>query len=132
MKRVTLLKFRLNRSKRGIAGVAVSAKIRRAVNDIAETKAKPYAVAASPRDTGAYAGSWAVHDVTVHGIPKGWPMTRAGARLSNSDPAAKVIEVGSARRTQSGEIVATPAHRVLQRTLQHLDATSSHRRRGDR
>lgn len=132
MTRVTLVKFRLNRTKRGIAGVAVSPQIRRAVNDLAETKAKPYAVAVSPTDSGAYAGSWGVDDVTVHGIPKRFPMTRAGARLVNSDPAAKVIEVGSAWRTKTGAIVATPAHGVLRRILEHLNATSGPRRGGRR
>lgn len=130
--RVTLLRFRLNRSKRGIAGVAVSPKVRAALHHIAETKAKPFAVAASPEDSGTYAGSWRVHDVTVRGIPREWPMTRAGVDLVNHDPGATAIEVGTARRTRDGGIVATPANWVLRKTLQHLQATSGVTRGGRR
>lgn len=128
MARVVFVKFKMNRSKTGIAGVAVSPKVRHACRRIAEDKAKPYAVAIAPKKTGAYAGAFTVQDVTVHGIPKQYPMTRGGARLANTDPAATVIEVGSARELPGGGLALTPAHFVLRKTLQQLHVTSAYRR----
>ncbi|MER7331666.1 MULTISPECIES: hypothetical protein [unclassified Micromonospora] len=131
-RRVTLLKFKLNKSRTGIKGLAVDPRLQAACRDIAETRARPYAMAASPEESGSYAASFQVEDIKVHGIPKRWPMTHAGAALVNRDSGATAIEVGSARRTQSGEIVATPANWVLRRTLEHLDALSGRRRRQQR
>ncbi|MEU0078565.1 hypothetical protein ABZY58_11765 [Micromonospora tulbaghiae] len=94
---------------------------------LAEHKAKPYAVSIAPRATGTYAGAFVVQRITVHGIPAEWPMTRRGAQLTNTDKAAKFIEIGGAVTTAAGT-QPTPAHHTLRRTLEYLDATSVFKR----
>lgn len=129
---VQLIKFRMNRSRAGIGGVALSKPVKNAVRAVAEGKAKPHAVSISPDVTGAYKGSWSVDEVVVRGITKKWPMDRVAANLVNNDPAATVIEVGYAKVTD-GRVVSVSGHRVAGKTLEHLDATSDFRRpRGGR
>lgn len=127
MIQVVFVRFKLNRTRRGIAGVAVSEKLQRACVHIAETKAKPHAVSIAPERSGTYQSSFSVQQVTVHGIPADWPMTRKGAQLTNSSAAAKFIEIGGQVQTPTGP-KPTPARHVLRRTLEYLDATSTHRR----
>ncbi|MER7167033.1 hypothetical protein ABT336_13325 [Micromonospora sp. NPDC000207] len=125
MVQVVFTRFKLNRSARGFAGIALSPKIRDAVHDVVERTARPYAVGISPSATGTYRRSWQVDDVIVPGaeLNQKWPLTRVGTRLVNKDPSAKFIEIGGAVRV-GGQVKPTPARHVLGRTLDHLDALS--------
>jgi hypothetical protein len=91
----------------GIAGVAVSSRVRDACRNIAERKAKPYAISISPIDTGEYIRSFKVLDqhTTIHGL------RRVAARLYNTSPHAAIVEWGNAR---------APARHVLTETIDHL------------
>lgn len=113
MATVVLTRFKMNR--KGIAAIAVGREIRAAVHDVAENKAKPYAISISPRSRAKhkhYADSFEVDDtiVTHIGAP---PMVRAASRLVNTTRQAIIVEVGADK---------TPAHRVLGRTLDFLAA----------
>jgi len=121
---VRLVKFVLDRKlPRGIPAVAVSRKVGKIVRDVAVTKALPYAKSIAPRQTGAYAGSFGVRRTLVHDLTKLWPMTRVAAQVFNNDPAAIVIEKGSAR-VDGDRVVAVSGDRVLGRTLAHLHASA--------
>jgi hypothetical protein len=111
------VRFVLNR--KGIAACAVGPELKQAVHDIAEHRAKPFAEAISEqfRDTGEYAESFTVNDTVTAEITRRWPMLRAAAELANTSGHALIVEVGTAATNGAG-------HRVLRKTLQHLDATS--------
>lgn len=122
--KVTLTRFRLNR--KGIAAIAVSRQVKAAVHDEAEN-AKLYAVAISPRSRRRhqhYADSFQIEDELMHGFPPQWPMTRAVSRLANTSPQSIAVEVGTARVDEQGRTITTPAHRVLEQTLEYLSAVA--------
>jgi hypothetical protein len=113
MAKVVLTRFNLNR--KGIAAIAVSREVRAAVHDVAENKAKPFAISISPRSRARhkhYADSFHVEDTIVADIGAP-PMARVASRLVNTAPQAIIVEKGADR---------TPAHRVLGRTLEQLAA----------
>lgn len=67
-------------------------------------RAKVYAQATAPRETGQFATSFTTHVVARGGAHR----DRAEAVLANTDPAGLAIELGTRR---------TPAHRTLRKAL---------------
>lgn len=100
-----------NMDRKGIAKVAMGPELAAAVINLAETKAKPFAVSISPRSNRAhqhYADSFTV----VPGTETIAAMKRVAARLINTAPHAAAVEWGN-EKTPNG-------HRVLGKTLDHL------------
>lgn len=111
--------------RRSIARCAVGPELTEAVTDLAENRAKPYAIGISPRTTGHYAKSFEVNLVY---LAMGYPflMTRVAAELANTDPGAAGIEWGQKyqkRHAAHGEFRTQQGHHVLRRTLAMLDGT---------
>jgi hypothetical protein len=108
--------------RRSIARCAVGPELTEAVTDIAEGRAKPYAIGISPRDTTHYAHSFEVNLVY---LALGYPflMTRVAAELANTDPGASGIEWGQKYRNRTGGFRTQAGHHVLRKTLIMLDAT---------
>jgi acyl-homoserine lactone acylase PvdQ len=106
--------FELNR--RDMARYAVGDEVKSVVTEVAETRAKPYAISISPRSNRQhlhYADAFVVdnsHTVVIAAL------RRASARLVNTAGHAAAVEWGN--RQTRGE-----GHRVLGRTLEHLHAT---------
>jgi hypothetical protein len=93
-------------------------QLHESVIQLAETKAKPYAVSISPhsdRDHQHYAASFSV----VPGAMMIRRMRRVAAHLINSAPHAAAVEWGN-QKTPNG-------HHVLGRTLDHLNGPNPHR-----
>jgi hypothetical protein len=105
-----IVRFELDR--RGIAEIAVGPELRDAVNDIVETRARPYAISISEafRRTGQYIASFEVNATHVV-LPPEYPMRRVAAELANTSDHALLVEVGSENNR---------AHHVMRRTLEHL------------
>lgn len=102
--------------KKGIAGVALSGEVEQAVKSVAEAVAKPYAISVSPTgpaEGGHYRDNFDV-DMTHVRLPKAYPMLRWAATLINTSPYAARVERGTKKNKGIG-------HRVLGRTLDHLD-----------
>jgi hypothetical protein len=108
--------------RRSIARCAVGPELTEAVVDLAEHRAKPFAVGISPRESGSYSKSF---EVNVTHVAYGYPylMTRVAVELANTDPGAGGIEWGQKRRRRGGESRTTAGHHVLGRTLAMLDGT---------
>lgn len=101
--------YQTNRA--GIAECAVGPELRHAVGDIAERRARPYAISISPVETGEYVSSWRVendHYTTIR------DMRRVAAWLVNFSDHAVYVEVGTG---------TNPAHHVLSKTLGYLNAS---------
>lgn len=100
--------------KAGIARCAISnPDLAFALSAIA-SKGLAYAVSISPRSRAHhqhYQDSFILDPGVVHDIGKP-PMQRLAVRLVNTSPQATIVEVGAKR---------TPAYRVLQKTLDHLN-----------
>lgn len=105
--------------KAGIAKCAMGPELRAAVNHLAEHVAKPYAERISPRsnrdDHVHYADSFTV----VPGTAWIAAMQRVAARLFNTAPHAAAVEWGNGGANSRG-------HRVLGRTLDHLNTMGRH------
>lgn len=107
------------RNKAGFAAIAVGPELRKALVEIAEKgKAHAEALAAEFSDIDGYAGAFKVEPVTIewsgrHAGP------RAAARLVNTSEHAAAAEWGGYGRKGSKP---GPAHRVLGRTLEFLEA----------
>jgi hypothetical protein len=108
--------------RRSIARCAVGPELTEAVLDLAENRAKPYAIGISPTQTGHYAKSFEVS--TVY-LALGYPflMTRVAAELANVDPGASGIEWGQKSQRRGGGHRTQAGHHVLRRTLIMLDGT---------
>jgi hypothetical protein len=111
--------FKMNR--RGIQGVALSWEVGQACHDWATHKAKPHAIAISPRSKDPnkkhYADSFEVRRVLVGAPPVARrigkpPMVRAGAILINTSEYAIAVEYGGKRIRHRQK-----SHRVLGKTL---------------
>jgi hypothetical protein len=94
--------------RQGIRRIAVGPELRAACLAVVNA-ARPYAESISPVETGQYARSFSI------AMGHTWvaAMRRVAARLVNTDPAAAAIEFGTSH--------GGPAHRVLQRTLAHIN-----------
>lgn len=110
------VEFELDR--KGIAACAMGPELRASVLDLAEHEAKPFAVSISPhsnrQDHRHYADSFGI----VPGAMMIRRMRRVAAHLINSAPHAAAVEWGN-ERTPNG-------HRVLGRTLDHLNKPNLH------
>lgn len=97
--------FELDR--KGIAVYAIGPELREACHDLAEHKAKPYAMSISPIDSGDYVGSFEVRDqfTTINRL------RRVAARLYNTSRHAAIVEFGNSR---------SPARHVLAETVDYL------------
>lgn len=98
----------------GIAKIAVGPELTAAVLDLAEHKAKPYAIAASPRSRENhkhYQDSF----IVVPGTAFIAAMKRCAARLVNTSEHAAAVEWGSAHTGHKGQ-------RVLGHTLDYLNS----------
>lgn len=105
------VEVRFDMDRAGMAKCAMGPELASAVMTLAETEAKPYAIAISPRSNRQklhYQDSF----VVVPGTAWIAAMKRVAARLYNLAPHATVVEVGTDR---------TPAHKVLGNTLNHLN-----------
>lgn len=99
-------RFELNRA--GIRKIAMGETLRDTVMDFAENRAKPYAVAISPVDSGDYVSSFEVQPATT--VIAG--LRRVVARLVNQSGHAAAVEYGN-RHNPNG-------HAVLGRTIDFL------------
>jgi hypothetical protein len=103
--------FDMNR--KGIAGIAMGPELAASVMEVAEQTALPYAVSISPRSGRTDKIHYQDSFVVVPGTAWIVAMRRVAARLYNLAPHAIVVEVGTDK---------TPAHRVLGKTLDHLNS----------
>lgn len=104
--------FRPNQA--GFRQIANSPEMRAALKAVAED-AKAYAESISQdfRDTGDYADSFEVTEETVDFTETRFSGPRAAARLTNTSDHAAAVEWGNEHSHRN--------HRVLGRTLDHLD-----------
>lgn len=97
----------------GLRAILNGPEVRRALAEVAD-KGKEFAESISQdfRDSGEYAASFDVSDVTVdfNGAP------RAAGRLTNTSGHAAAVEVGYRGRSHEE---SSSAHRVLGRTLEN-------------
>lgn len=120
-------RVRFRPSRTGLAACAVGPELKVAVRDVAATKAKPFAIAISPRSRKQhrhYADSFDVEDTLDDRL--GHPdriRVRVAARLVNTVGHATAVEVGATVEVR-GRTYEIPGHWVLRRTLEYLHATS--------
>jgi hypothetical protein len=98
-------------SLKDFAEIAMSPRILAICLEIAETEAKPIAIAMSPiGETGDYIRSWHVYPSTA--VVKG--MRRVCARLYNTSPHAALIEWGGRKGGGTYKGRYRPAQHILQ------------------
>lgn len=117
MAEVILERFRINNE--GIERIACGLEAKRIVREVA-AKALAHAASIAPEGSGDYARSFKIRSHIRRDWPLHRPNPRACADLINDDPGAIAIEKGTARQTNDGRTVTTPAFRVLGKTLEHL------------
>lgn len=107
------LKVDYEMDRRGMREVAVGHHLREAVTSIVKIKAKPYAEAISPEETGEYARSF----VVIEGHAWWAGMRRVAARLMNTSRYAAAQEFG----WTEDDGTEHKGSQVLQKTLRHLN-----------
>lgn len=98
--------------RKGIAACAMGPELAGEVMKLATRQALPYAISVSPRSSRTDKVHYQDSFVAVPGTAWVAAMRRVAARLYNLAPHAIVVEKGTAK---------TPAHRVLGKTLDHLN-----------
>lgn len=118
-----LVHFKLNRKT--IREIAVSPQVHEMLTehiDFAKTFAETLASGLrSDEEHQHYQDSFTTEVAKVHGFPREHPMTRWGAKLSNSSAQANFVEFGTVRTTKSGDVVETPGHHILGHTVDFLN-----------